>query len=137
MNTLYLTGEEKKAFGALPAELQEGWEVVVEAVPSHDDIQHRSMRLHLVHLHDKKLMSIVERARTLTDVGTLVSLVSGSDLSDVNDADLAELCFAIGPIPLTRIIREFLSQAKDDSDIEGIQSLATVRHSLISAAFSA
>lgn len=137
MNTLFLTAEEQKTFGALPAKLREGWTVHAEQEGNlRDDAAHRAMRLQLVHLHDPKLKEFIQRGSALTDAHALAEFVASADLHGVEDGDLAELCFALGPVPLSGIIAILLAQAKHDDDVEGIQALALIRHSLLVAMVS-
>jgi len=119
-------------FEALSAKLRDGWEVELEHGDIRDDAAHRAMRLQLLHLHDPTLLAFVKRGSTLNDVDAIVALMSTTTLKNVSDADLAELCFALGPVPLTRIIGDLLKQAKTDDELEGIQAIAFVRHSLLS-----
>ena len=133
MEPIYLTNDEQKIFSALPVRLKEGWEVTGEQQVLKDDAAHRAMRLQLLRLRDTKLTDFVRRGRDVADVDALVALITATDLTGVNDADLAELCFALGPVPLTGIIGSLLRQAKTDDDLEGIQAIAVVRRSLITA----
>lgn len=121
-------------FAALSEKLQDGWEIQREREDIRDDAAHRTMRLQLLHLHDPNLLAFVKRGSALTDVNAIVTLLGATTLKNVDDADLAELCFALGSVPLTRIIGDLLARVKTDDELEGIQAIALVRHSLLSTA---
>ncbi|MDD4287343.1 MAG: hypothetical protein PHN33_03260 [Candidatus Peribacteraceae bacterium] len=133
MNVLFLTAEEQKAFEALSAKLRDGWEVELEHGDIRDDAAHRAMRLQLLHLHDPTLLAFVKCGSTLNDVDAIVALMSTTTLKNVSDADLAELCFALGPVSLTKILGMLLPKVQTDDELEAVQAIAFVRHSLISA----
>lgn len=136
MEPLFLTADERKVFDALPAAVREGWEVRAERDAVPDDAARRAMRLQLLHLHDPALRAFVRSAGETKDSAALTALVLGMDLKGVADADLAELCFALGPVPLTAIIADLLPKTKTDDDLEGVQAIALIRHSLLAAAAS-
>lgn len=136
-NTLLLTASEQKIFDDLPETLREGWsreEEQWKAVSETPD-QIR-MRLHLVRLHDPKLQSFLLEAQKNSSVDAISSLILGTNLKGVGDADLAELFFALGPNALSQIITSLLASAKTDDDIASIESLTLIRHLLLASLVS-
>lgn len=132
MNTLYLTADERKVFEALSSQLKEGWEIDQERGAIRDDVFHRTMRLQLLHLHDQRLLAFVKSGNALADADAIATLLTTTDLKNVDDADLAELCFALGPVSLTKILGMLLPKVQTDDELEAVQAIALVRHSLLS-----
>ncbi len=98
-----------------------------------DKPEHRRMRFYLLRLHDPRLRAFLEQAKTRNSAEALAELVQKTDLAEVNDGDLAELFFALGPTTLSMLIEKMLRDAKTDVDVEGVASLTEIRHSLLSS----
>jgi hypothetical protein len=130
LTVLHLTAAESALWHTLQPAMKEGWTVELEESNFRDSPERRRMRLHLLKLRDPKLLAFQEKANKAGTVEALTALILDTDLKKVNDADLAELFFAIGPGPIGRIVEAMLSGVKTDSDIEGIAALTSIRRSL-------
>ncbi|MEK7218892.1 MAG: hypothetical protein AAB728_05515 [Patescibacteria group bacterium] len=128
---LWLTAAERTIFDALPAPLQDGWELKEETLAFTDTAERRTARLSLVRLHDQKLLALRDKVQKATSPEDVASLLAEIDLRDVTEGDLAELFFALGPDALTRLITPLLREAKTDGDLDDLASLLTIRHSLL------
>ena len=133
LNVLHLTDAECALWRTLKQEIQEGWTVEPENGNFRDSPERRRMRLHLLKLRDPKLLAFQENAKKAGTMDELVTLIHSTDLKNVNDADLAELFFALGPGPIGKVVESMLQTAKSDADIEGIASLTMIRRSLYQA----
>ncbi|MEK7563177.1 MAG: hypothetical protein AAB544_02170 [Patescibacteria group bacterium] len=133
LNILHLTDAERAIWRTLKPEIQEGWTVEPENGNFRDSPDRRCMRLHLLKLRDPKLLDFLEKAKKASTVDGLSALIMGMDLKKVNDADLAELFFAMGPGPIGRCIESMLASTAKDEDIEGVAALTTIRRSLYQA----
>lgn len=133
LTVLHLTDAERAIYRTLKPELQEGWTVEPENGNFRDSPERRRMRLHLVKLRDPKLLDFQEKAKKAGTVDALTALILSMDLKQVNDADLAELFFALGPGPIGRVVESLLGTAMNDEDIEGVAALTTIRRSLYQA----
>lgn len=133
MTTLYLYTEEIEKFSTYSKELQEGWIVEEEKMTATDSAEERSMRMQLMHLRDPKIKQFLESAEQNPAAKDVATLVHNTDLKDIDDADLAELFFALGPKVITLILAFMLKNIKTDDDIEGIVSIALIRHKLLEA----
>ncbi len=132
MATLYLTKQEESILQSLPETLRNGWQVEQEAdVPAESDDDRRT-RLMLARVRDPHLTSLVDKAKAGTSVEELADAIQEIDLSNASDADLGELFFALGPTPLSQIIAALLQDAQNDEQLADIESLAFIRHSLLS-----
>jgi hypothetical protein len=131
MNFLTLTEEEKIAYEALPEKLREGWEVRTEERVFEDTKEHFTTRLSFVRLHDAKLHVFKEQLEKAKTPEEAVAIVQGMDLSQVRQADMAELFFALGPGPISILIGKLLKDAKEDADMEVISSLSLIRGALL------
>ena len=130
---LHLRPDEKEKFDALSDELKDGWKVEEEKLMHDDTPKKRSMRILLLRIRDQKLQSFVEEAKKENDASKLASLVHDTDLSDVNDADIAELFFALGPEALSKIIMAMIGDIGSDEDIEGVAAITIIRNSLLTS----
>lgn len=133
MNTLYLFADEKQLFDKLPNELKEGWQVEEETLSFEDSDVHRKMRMRFFRIHDPKLETFCDQAKKADSVEELANLVQETDLSAVNDADLMELFFVLGPEPLTLVIQNLLNEISADSDLEDLAALTVIRNSLLTS----
>lgn len=133
MDTLFLTGREMKLFDALPSAVKEGWTVERETMTVEETPENIRTRLSLLSLHDPKLRAFQKKAQSMNTPEELASLVSDTDLKDVSDADLAELFFALGPTALSSLIEHELQHATTDDDLDNVDALVTIRHSLLSS----
>ena len=133
MTTLYLYTEEIEKFSAYPKDLQEGWTVEEEKMTATDSAEERSMRMQLMHFRDPKLKEFLDSAEHNPAAKDVATILHSTDLQGVDDADLAELFFALGPKVITLLIGFMLKDIKTDDDIEGIVSIALIRHKLLEA----
>ena len=133
MSTLHLTQAEREIFEGLSEQLRDGWEIALENRSGPDHRENREIRMQLLRLHDPKLLRFQKRASSVSDPEELAGLVAETDLSEVSDADLAELFFTLGPATLTRVIGVMLQMAKTDQDLQGIAALTAIRDALLSS----
>ncbi len=133
MKTIYLTAQEKNIYDALPDDVREGWEVEDETVSYQDSDAKRATRFALLRLHDPKLLAFRDVASKVKNIEDLNVLNQRSDLSDVQDADLAELFFALGPEVLTHLIGFLFPSISDDEALEDIVALTVIRHSFLTS----
>ena len=131
MDTVYLTSAERSLFDALPDSVRNGWQIAEETLTVAESPAQRRMRLHLLQLRDPKLKNFITEAQGKNSVDELATFVLSMDLKGVSEADLAELFFALGPTALTLIIADSLKKVKTDDDLDGINALVTIRHSLL------
>jgi polysaccharide pyruvyl transferase CsaB len=131
MNTLFLTATERAQYDALPSDIRDGWNVSDEILTYADTAQKQIMRLSLVRLHDP---SLVELRRKMSETKTqedMLALVASMDVRLVNEDDLAELFFAIGPSMLSQLIQLLLSRVQSDKDMEGVTAISVIRHTIL------
>ena len=131
MNFLQLTEDEKALFASLPAGVREGWEVHTEERTFTDTKEHFATRLSFVRLHDPKLHVFKEQLEKAKSPEEAVAIAGEMDLSQVKQADLAELFFAMGPGPLSLLISKLLKTAKEDTDVQAVAALSLIRGSLL------
>ena len=130
MNTLHLTTDERRAFDTLPAALREGWEDEEETGAFEDTPLRKRLRFELLRLQHPKLTALQRDAKTL-DPEALGAKLLETDLSDVPDADVAELFFAVGPAALTTLIAALVPQAETDDDLLRLAAATAIRRQLI------
>ena len=125
---LYLTADERKLFDALPAKLKEGWEVKEEEGKYEDTDKKRMLRMAFLRVEDPKLKEFKAKAATAKSPEELLKFSQTINLAKVPSGDLSELFFALGPEGLLIFIRNSLSNAKIDQDLDGIAFLSAVRN---------
>lgn len=133
---IHLTAAEQLLWVKVPQNLQSGWTVETETGTWRDSPERRRMRMQLVHLKDPKLLAFMEKAKSAVSADALAALLSETDLQGVDDADIAELFFALGPAAVGKLIELMLTTAKTAADIEGIAALTTIRRSLYASLLS-
>lgn len=129
MNTLYLTGEEEKAFGAFSASLKEGWTVqAVTLVPERPE--ELTVRRGMASFDQPELREACERLSKAKE-GDFSANVLGQVRPEVFTREqLAEIFFVLGVEALSRFIAFLFTQVKADQDVEAIASLAEIRNML-------
>jgi hypothetical protein len=128
--TVYLTANEASAWGRLPVGIRDGWDFREEGLIPADTAEQQASRMVLLRLHDPRLIALQKQLLASQGSGA-ISLVEAHDLSSIDDADLAELCFVMGPSILTSLLGVLLSRAATVEDLRTIWSLSMIRHALL------
>lgn len=125
MNTLYLTGEERKLFEALSDPLKEGWTVEEERSTAYETAEELAMR--------QKMASFAEfpQVAALAKQVEAGSALSALSLHDVPQEVLPELCFTIGAKGLSVLMASLLKEIQGDEDVEGLMGLSLLRHEML------
>ncbi len=131
MNPLYLTSSEQALYDNLSVDMKDGWEVETEELTYDDTYEQQIIRLSLVRLHDPSLIALRDKAAQSSSLEEVAGLIRTVDLKMVEEDDLAELCFAIGPSALSHLISLLLTQVQTDKDIEGVTALSVIRHAVL------
>lgn len=130
-NTLHLTKPEKQAFEALPGNLKEGWKVADEVL-TYEDTEHRlSIRLELMNLRDPQLKKFQQEAQKGPKEAEIRAMLKEISFKELNEDDLGEIFFALGPTLVGIIILEMLGTAKSDEEINGVAGMSAMRHELL------
>lgn len=133
MKTLHITPTERKVFDSLPADVRNGWDIEEETQTYSDSAEKQIIRLSVIRLHDPSLIHLREKALEATSIEEVVALIHSMDMRLVNEDDLAELCFAIGPEMLTRLITSLLTKVSNDKEMEAVTALALIRHAILNS----
>lgn len=134
MNMLNLTKIELALFNALPADVRDGWKVVEETLTFEDTDYRRHMRLSVMKLHDPRLVSLRGKLLDLKDKPQEAQKVLDDlDLSSVNDDDMLQLFYAMGPDPITFMILHLLQPGADDEAVKMASALSVIRHVILLA----
>lgn len=133
MNTLYLTTAERSLYESLSEAVRDGWETVDETLTYNDNPKKQMLRLSLVRLHDPSLVKLRDKAIATSTPEEMTTLLQSQDLSLVGEDDLAQLCFALGPAALGRLIEIMLKDVSNDKDMEGVTALTVIRHSILAS----
>ena len=128
---LTLRSDELALFQSLSGGLRDGWQTEEEQLEAKDSNEFMQMRLELLHVRSTVLKDFVSKVKASKNPQEVAKLFAEMDLHEVEDADLAELFFALGPVPLTLIIKDLLSNASSDSDLQDLEALTGIRHSLL------
>jgi len=128
VNTLFLTAEEQKTFGALPAKLRDGW-TVTPAVIVPEDPEELIVRRGMASFANAELRSACERLAETKDSKWEQVLSSLREQAFTRE-ELSEMFFALGVEALNRFIAVVLPSAKTDEDVEFLSALTQVRSML-------
>ena len=131
MKTLFLQTQELQPFEGLSEQLREGWKTETETEDFQDSAEQMLTRLQLLHVHDPKLLAFRDSLLSAKDNAAMESILMDTDLSSINDDDIAELFFALGPQLLSALIVGQLPEIKTEQDMYGLQALTTIRHALL------
>ena len=130
MKSLYLYQTEIEFFNKVPQDIQKEFTVHQETLDFVDSTEKLMTRLSLARLHDPKLLSLRDLVQSSGDLlGTLQNI----SLDEVEEEDLSELFFVMGPTLLTSFITGLLATAKTDADILSISAMVEIRHSILSS----
>jgi hypothetical protein len=131
--TLHLTKGERALFDKLPDNLREGWEVQDETRVFKDTPEKRRMRLELMRVSSPQLRDFQKKAPEMKTVDELLAAMDGVNLSALDDDDILQLYFAMGPGAVGALIVAHLSEAADDSAVEGVSALSLIRFGLLNS----
>ncbi|MDB4978219.1 MAG: hypothetical protein JWM56_405 [Candidatus Peribacteria bacterium] len=125
MKTLYLTTDEQTAFKALPADLQEGWEVETETATDYESLRQIKMRYYLADFsHVPEVKAIADRIANNEPIGDL-------SLGNIPANIQKELYFTLGARGVKALIETLVHEIASDDDIEALSTLSIVRHKLL------
>lgn len=131
MSTLFLTASERALYDKLSDGLKEGWAVENEALTYDDSPQKQAIRLSLLRIHDPHLLELRNKVSSATSMDDIAALLSKTNISEVQEDEVAQLFFALGPESLARLIGHLLRHAKTDGDMEGVTALTVIRHTML------
>lgn len=129
--TLYLTQAEQAQYDGLSEALREGWDTEEEVLQFNDDVKKRQVRLDLMDLDSKKLENLILRCGPTCTEPQLEELVAEMDFSKLSDADLWEICFALGADAMTYMLGKLLQNVQTDEQLEGICAFTFLRHEFL------
>ncbi len=131
MKTLYLTPTETSVFATLPEAVRDGWELEKEVLTYADTSEKQVLRLSLIRLHDPSLIHLRDKALEAATIEEVTALIHSMDVRLVDEDDLAELCFAIGPSMLSRLIVSLMKMVTNDKEMEAVTALTLIRHAIL------
>ncbi len=129
--TIYLTKEEKKLFDGLSDALKAGVTPEAETKSFKDSPKHLAVRLEQVKLKGNSVVALTEKMKAATSESAMQELINNADLGDLDDSDLAQLLFAMGPELIGNLIEVYLKKADDVKIVESAAGLSTFRHMLL------
>jgi len=128
--TLYLTDEEKAVFNGLSNELKEGWTVENANIEYDETTQKQRIRFDVMNNQDPALQKFQEKIKEAKTKEEIETLASELDFSALNDVDLTEIFYALGPISIGILIERIIGEVESDEDIQGILGMSVLRHLL-------
>ncbi len=131
MNTLYLTPSEEKMFSSRSADLQQSWTVTPEVLTYADTPERRAFRFQMLRVQDPQLIQFREKALQAMSDTTFIELASSIDLTRIDNRDLTQIVFALGPDAMGMIITGILQSATMKDDIELAAAFSALRHGML------
>ena len=128
--TIFLTTEEKEGFNSLADELKGDWEVQDEAINYKESAEKQRMRCKLMKLSDPALQKAFDEVQNLKegDQEAFNKWAGSLDLSELNDEDMNEIFYALGPVSISNMIKQMLTAAKEADDVEYVAAISAIRH---------
>jgi len=134
MMYLHLTKTEKDLFAALPDSVRNGWKTEDEALTFEDTDHRRYMRMSVMKLHDPRLLGLKKKLMELKDKPEEArKVLEDLDIRTVNDDDMLQLFYAMGPAPITYMILSSLQPDATDEDLKNVAALSMIRHMILLA----
>lgn len=127
MTTLYLTADEQKLFGALSAELREGW--TIEGIDRICDERPEDliMRYKTFSSDNGELKRLAEDAKNAKSTKELEKIASSLNVERLSYNEIVSLYFLLGTRVQSSMIRTLLKQAKEDEEIEAVMTISVIR----------
>jgi len=128
--TIFLTAEEKKLFNPLSDELKGDWEVQDEVINYEESAEKQRMRCKLMKLSDPELQKAFDEIQSIEadSQESFAKWVDSLKLAELNDDDINEIFYALGPVSISKMLVQMIAQAKNNEDIEFIAAIAAIRH---------
>ncbi len=128
--TIFLNTEEKEAFNSLSDDLKGDWEVQDEIIEYEESADKQRMRCKLMKLSDPALQKAFDEVQNLKegDQEAFNNWVSSLSLSELNDDDMNEIFYALGPVSISNMIKQMLAEAKEADDVEYVAAISAIRH---------
>ncbi len=130
-NVLYLKDDERKAFDKLSADLKEGWRVEAETIVFKDDDKNRQVRLEIMQISDPTLLAFRKKAQNAKDAKEFLTLVDELDLATVDEQDIGQLFFGLGPDAVTALMAAMLPDVQTDDDMQHFAAFSQLRHIIL------
>lgn len=127
---LYLTPKEQEQFETCSNELKAGWKVHAATIVYQENPTKRLARFRIMHIKGKALKTFQEQVRTASSTEQIDAMVQTIDIDQVDDVDLTEILYAMGPVLIEQFILYYLKKVKSDEDIKGLAGFSTIRHLL-------
>lgn len=133
-NTLHLTKGELELFNKLSDAVRNGWKPVEEVLTFEDTTHRRYMRMSVMKLHDPRLLGLRDQLMNMQEKPEEArKLLDSLDVSSINDDDMMQLFYAMGPDALSFMIIQILMDNPDDAALEMVASLSMIRHMILFA----
>lgn len=137
MNTLFLTGEEKKLFESLSNNVKEGWEVEIETNEYEDTPEKFELRLDTYMPYDPVLRVLADELSNAKDSANALEIAMNTDFSNISEDALIDLFYTLGSDSISAMIQKMLENASKDENIHEVAAFSVIRHSLLSALITA
>lgn len=129
-HTLHLTRAEIALWDVLPKGLRDGWDVEEEERYCRDSPGRRSRRMQYTRFDDQDLALYFRRCERSGVADTVARYMCGFDILRLNDRDLLEYCYVLGPAVLGKMLEELLRTAELPENIQRIARLSAARHQM-------
>lgn len=126
--TLFLTADERTLFERLPYSLKEGCSVIDDVMEYIDSEDRRRLRMSTVYVQDARLKQFHDKAHSSITIEEATNMLQEIDLRDINQTDVREILYALGPDVLSAIVGLLLRTAGGVDDIHEAAAYSTARH---------
>ncbi len=137
MSTIYLTPAETKVFEALDAEKKQGYTVETETLTYEDSPKRQKIRFSFLNVIDPELVRLKNEALAATSDEVFLELARSIDIRKMEESQMADVFFALGPTVIGLLLAEILSQAKAKDDVDCVADLSSMRHVMLESLTSA
>ena len=131
METLYLTQGEEKIISSIASSLTKDLLIKPETLSYTDTPERRAFRFQMLRVQDPQLVRFREQALQALSEEKFVDLAKTIDLNTVDNRDLTQIVFALGPDVMTMIITGILQGVTSQEDMELIIAFSALRHGML------
>lgn len=125
---IYCTAAERELLDSLPKDLTNDCDVREETLTYADTPASMRERMSLMKLKTPKLVEFQKHASALTSEDAVEALLAQSSSMAITEDELLDICFGLGPAPLTDLIVRMLSAAEHHNDIASAAAMTELRH---------
>ena len=128
---IYCTPAERTIVESLPAEVRRDCVIEEETLRYADTPASMRERLRTMRLHTPALKDFQAKAATVGNEDEMDALLNTLQGMAITEQELLDICFGLGPLPLTDLMLRQLGSIKDRQDFADTAAISELRHAVL------